>query len=154
VFELRLAGAQLHNLRDYARENGWNVSDGQLWRYTQKADALIKERFDPRADYLLAKHILQRSDLYARAVAAGDHRTALAILDSEAKLENLFPVHKVALTDPTGEREFSGGFTDADRAAALDRLYARLGAGGGAPPADRPAEGDGCLLGGPGSDSQ
>ena len=42
----------------------------------------------------LVKHLARRDDLYAKAVNAGDLRTALAIADSEAKLRRLFPAEK------------------------------------------------------------
>jgi hypothetical protein len=149
VLKLRLGGAEFHDLREYAvaSEQNWNVSDTQLWRYVAAADRLCKRLFDAKADYLLARHLLQRRTLYAHAMNAGDYRTALAVLQDEAKLEGLYPPTKIAPTNPDGSEEYTGGFTDADRAAALERLYARLGAGGGTPPAngqahaDRPAVG-------------
>jgi hypothetical protein len=104
VFKLRLGGAELHDIREYAGapEQQWNVSDTQLRRYISAADRLVKERFDARADHLLARHLLQRRTLFAQAVAAGDFRTALAVLDSEAKLEGLFPAKGLELTGKSG----------------------------------------------------
>src|SRR5262249_36017998 len=81
---------------------------------------------------------------------AGDFRTALAVLKDEAELECLYPAKKVALTDPTGSKEYTGGLTDADRALALERLYARLGQGLGGAAAGGQAGADGPVLGGPG----
>jgi hypothetical protein len=104
VFKLRLGGAEFSDIREYARapEQSWNVSDSQLWRYIAAADQLVKERFDARADHLLNRHILQRRQLYAHAMGAGDYSTALRVLDSEAKLENLFPVEKKEVTGKGG----------------------------------------------------
>ena len=138
VFKLRLGGAEFADIRDYANapEQAWNVSDSQIRRYIAAADKLVKERFDAKADHLLARHLLQRRTLYAHCVGAGDYRTALAVLRDEADLEGLYPPHKIAPTDPTGTQEYAAAFTDADRAAALQGLYARLGAGGGAAPAN------------------
>ena len=92
VFKLRLGGAEFADIREYAEapERAWGVSDSQLWRYVREADALMKERVDAKADHLLARHILQRRNLYAHAVGAGDHRTALAVLKDEAELERLY----------------------------------------------------------------
>lgn len=104
VFKLRLGGAEFADIREYSRapEQGWNVSDSQLWRYIAAADKLMKERFDAKAEHHINRHLLQRRQLYAHAVGAGDFRTALAILDSEAKLEGLYPSAKTELTFPQG----------------------------------------------------
>jgi hypothetical protein len=98
VFELRIGGAEFADIRQFAAapERAWSVSDRQLWRYIAAADKLTKQRFDARADYLLNRHLLQRRQLYAHAVGAGDFGTALRILDSEAKLEGLFESGELA----------------------------------------------------------
>jgi hypothetical protein len=133
VLKLRLGGAEFADLREYALapEQRWNVSDGQLWRYVRAADRLCKRHFDAKAEHLLARHLLQRRQLYAHAMGAGDFRTALAVLQDEAKLEGLYPPTKVAPTDPTGSKPYEDGLTDADRLAALGRLYAAVGAAAG-----------------------
>jgi hypothetical protein len=137
VFKLRLGGAEFADIREYAAapEQGWNVSDSQLWRYILAADALCKDYFDAKAEYLLPRHLLQRRQLYAHCMSAGDFRTALAVLKDEAELERLYPPKKVAPTDPTGEKQYSVGMTDAERVAALGALRARRGEGAGAAPA-------------------
>jgi len=152
VFKLRLGGAEFSDIRQYASapEQQWNVSDRQLWRYIAAADALVKQRFDARADHLLARHCLQRRLLYAHALAAGDHATALRILDSEAKLEALFPPVKVAPTTPDGKEPYAP-LSDDERRAALDRLYAAVGAGGRGADPQQPADPDGQILGEPGA---
>src|SRR5215813_448710 len=105
VFKLRLGGAEFADIRDYAaaQEQAWGVSDTQLWRYIAAADKLVKERFDAKAEHLLHRHLLQRRTLYAHAMGAGDFRTALAVLQDEAKLEGLYPPTKVAPTTPDGQ---------------------------------------------------
>jgi hypothetical protein len=104
VFKLRLGGAEFADIRDYARapEQAWNVSNSQLWRYIQAADRRVKQRFDARAEHLLARHLLQRRQLYAHAMGAGDFRTALAVVQDEAKLEGLYPAAKTELTGRDG----------------------------------------------------
>ena len=138
VFKLRLGGANFADIVQYASapEQAWGVSERQIWNYIRAADRLIVERFDAKAPYLLNRHLLQRNQVFAHAMGAGDYRTALAALKDEADLEGLYPPHKIAPTDPTGTQEYAAAFTDADRAAALQGLYARLGAGGGAAPAN------------------
>jgi hypothetical protein len=153
VFELRLGGAEYADIVQYASapEQSWGVSGRQIWNYIAAADKLIKQRFDAKAEHLLARHLLQRRTLYAHSMGARDFRTALAVLQDEAKLEGLYPPQKIAPTNPTGDQPYAP-LSDAERAAALAALYARLGQGGGGPSADRPAGTDGPLLGGPGPD--
>jgi hypothetical protein len=99
VFELRLGGAELQDVREYAQatvddegkpREPWNVSEGQLCRYIAAADKLCRERFDARAEHLLARHLLQRRRLYAHVMEVGDFRTALAVMKDEAELEGLY----------------------------------------------------------------
>jgi hypothetical protein len=96
VFELRLGGAGFSDIREYAaaptdrdgtKQAPWGVSDTQLWRYIAAADKLCKDRFDAKAGHLLARHLLRRERLYARALEVGDYKTALAVLKDEADLE-------------------------------------------------------------------
>jgi hypothetical protein len=152
VFKLRLGGAELPDIREYAQAQSppWGVTDAQLWRYVKAADALCRKYLDGQSEHLLARHLLQRRQLYAHAMSAGDFRAALAVLKDEAELEGLYAPRKVALTDPTGTREYSGGLTDADRHAALQNLYARVGERAGGAPAAEPPAAAGPLLGGPG----
>jgi hypothetical protein len=121
VFRLRLGGAGIADILQHASapEQAWNVSERQLFTYIRRADALVAERFDAKAPHLLARHLLQRCELYAQARAAGDWGTALRCLQDEARLEGLYPPQKIAPTNPDGDKEYAGGFTDADRAAAL-----------------------------------
>jgi hypothetical protein len=104
VFKLRLGGAEFADIRQFASapERQWGVSDRQIWRYITAADRLVKERFDARAEHLLNRHILQRRQLYAHAMGAGDWATALRVLDSEAKLERLFPAERHEHTGKDG----------------------------------------------------
>jgi hypothetical protein len=107
VYKLRLGGAEFPDIREYAAapEQNWGVSDSQLWRYIKAADALCQEYLDARGEHLLARHILQRRQLFAHAMGAGDHRTALAVLKDEADLEALYPAQRAAAPgdQPTGE---------------------------------------------------
>jgi hypothetical protein len=153
VLQIRLDGAQFHDIRQYASEKTWGVSDRQLRRYVAASDRLLAARLEKDRDRLFARHVAQRQTLYARAVNAADYRTALAVARDEAELQGLYPPKKVAPTDPSGEQEYGHSLTDPERLAALQSLYARVGAGGGGPVADRPAGADGSFLGGPGADS-
>lgn len=146
VLRIRLSGAKLWDVTEYVSEaeqtegSPWQLAEGetplterQIARYVEKADALIAESTRQSRKRSLARHLAQRADLYAKAVNAGDIRTALAVLDSEAKLRRLFPAarHEVTgkdgapLNPPTPEKPL----TDEERQTAVANLLARLGAG-------------------------
>src|SRR5437868_5450607 len=93
VLRLRIGGAECPDLVQFssAPEQNWQVGERQLRKYIAAADALMKKYFDAKADYLLNRHLLQRRQLYAHALGAGDWGTALRVLQDEAKLEHLYP---------------------------------------------------------------
>lgn len=91
VLRIRLDGAQFHDVVQFAAEKGWGVNERQLRTYMSRADEQLVERQDKSRKKVVARHLAQRQALYARAVNAADYRTALAILDSDAKLRGLYP---------------------------------------------------------------
>ena len=90
VLRIRLDGAQYHDVVQYAAEKEWGLADRQICTYIQRADKLLVERQDKSRKKIIARHLAQRQALYARAINAADYRTALAVLDSEAKMRGLF----------------------------------------------------------------
>lgn len=140
VLELRLAGAEFHQIRKYANvpdpQSGrkpWGVSDSQLWRYIRAGDELLAEILDKDRERLLNRHIAARRRLLSRAVAQNDLSNARALLKDEAELLGLYPPTKTQLTGkdgaplipPTPEKPL----TDGERETAVANLLARLGAG-------------------------
>ena len=104
VLAIRLDGAEFWDVRDYVRDEEkkegslWflkpgeePMSDSQIWRYMQKADELLRQTHEKSRASNLRRHLAQRRRLYARAVAAGDTGTALAVLKDEAKMLDLYP---------------------------------------------------------------
>jgi hypothetical protein len=102
LLRIRLDGAEFWDVREYVREKEqeegppWKLaggqkplSDGQLWRYLGRVDRLIAESCRASRKKLLRRHLAQRRNLFAKCVAAGDYRAALAAADSEAKLLGL-----------------------------------------------------------------
>jgi hypothetical protein len=102
ILAIRLAGAEMPGVREYVREaeknagSPWHrgegrkpLSDSQLWRYIAKADKAMEDSTRASRKKQLRRHLAKRGELYARAVNAGDYRTALAVLDSQAKLLGL-----------------------------------------------------------------
>ena len=92
VLRIRLDGAALHDVVQYATEMKWDVSERQVSHYIRRADDLLVERNDRNRKRLMARHCAQRESLYARSVNGADYRTALAVADSLAKLQGLFIV--------------------------------------------------------------
>src|SRR5579871_2448870 len=163
ILRIRLDGAEFIDVREYVREKErepgsiWEVPDGakplsdaQLWRYIARSDQLLAQSCRASRKKLYRRHLAQRRNLYAKAVNQGDIRAALAVLDSEAKMIGLFAPVKVAPTNPQGNQSYAP-LTDAERTAALQRLYAAVGTrDGGANPLE-PTVADGSVLGRPGA---
>jgi hypothetical protein len=90
VLVARLNGASLHDLRAFAEEKGWGkIGDAELIRLADSADDLLVESLDRDRVKVLARHVASLRTLYARALQDGDHRTALAVLKTEADLYRL-----------------------------------------------------------------
>jgi hypothetical protein len=115
VLRIRLDGAEIWDLREYVREkeqvagSPWKLADGQtslsdsqLWRYIAKADQLITDSCRTSRKKLIRRHLVQRRNLYAKAVSAGDYRSALAAARDEAELQGLYPPKGVAVTGKNG----------------------------------------------------
>lgn len=90
ILRIRLDGAAFHDCVTYAEEQKWNVSERQVGRYIAAADGLLVDRMERSRKRLMARAVAMREALAGRAINAADYRTALAVLDSLAKLQNLF----------------------------------------------------------------
>jgi hypothetical protein len=161
ILRIRLDGAEMWDVREYVREKErelgslWELppaekpmSDSQLWRYIARADTLIAESCRASRKKLFRRHLAQRRNLYAKAVSAGDYRTALAIARDEGELLALYPSKKVQFSGSKDEPLTVNveAMTDEDRAAAVQRIVARFGlppSGAAGAPADRDGAGDG-----------
>lgn len=104
VLELRLAGAALHNIRQYANapdpQSGrapWDVSDSTLWRYIRQADALLAAEMEKDREKLFNRHIAQRRLLLGRCLAQNDLAAAGRVLADEARLLGLYDTPPPAL---------------------------------------------------------
>jgi hypothetical protein len=142
ILQIRLAGAEFWDIRQYAAEKGWQVSDRQLWRYIRQADQLLARVLEKDRDKLLNRHLAQRRALLAKAMSIADYRTALAVLKDEAELQGLYDHSQ--LPGPGGTApELSPESRLAELARLLDAARTRA-AGLPAPPAsgqDRPVGG-------------
>src|SRR5688572_27575863 len=77
VLRLLLAGAEHHEILQYAQERGWNVTHRQVYRYQEEAYKELAQVTERDKTQLLGRHLMQRRALYARCLKGGDHRTAI-----------------------------------------------------------------------------
>jgi hypothetical protein len=137
ILQLRLLGALPTDIRQHADEQKWGVSERQLQRYIAAADERVAASVEKNRDRLMAHHFAARRALYARAMAVSDYRTALAVLDSEAKLFDLYPSAEARLAKQVEDllaqvEELKRGIGNPAGAGG------EAGAGGGGP--DGPAD--------------
>ena len=152
ILQMRLAGAQFHDIRAHAEEQGWNVSERQLWRYIARGDELLEETMERDRDKLFREHIAQRRALRARCMAVSDYSNARLLLADEAKLLDLYPADRHELTGKDGGplTAASVELSDDERDAAIKAIIGRtpaLGAGNDRPAADREGDGAGSAVG-------
>lgn len=110
VLEICLMGGTLADIRRHAADpagdgdpnKAWGVCDRQLKRYIESADALMMAQQEKNRAKLLSRHYTRRERLYSRSVAVSDYRTALAVLQDTAKLEDLYPSAKHEHTGAAG----------------------------------------------------
>jgi hypothetical protein len=146
VLRIRLDGAKLWDVSEYVREqeqtdgSPWKLAEGekplterQIARYVQRADAMIALSTRESRKRSLARHLARREALYAKAANAGDVNTALAVLRDDAKLRGLYPPAKAVVTGKDGTPLIPPApekpLTDDERRTAVANLLARLGAG-------------------------
>jgi hypothetical protein len=106
VMKLIVAGAEFPDIRQYATDKNWNLTERQIWRYVKAAHRQFAEAIGRDRDELLGRHLMQRRALYARALKVGDLRTALMVLQDEASLFGLYAPMKIAPTTPDGKEPF------------------------------------------------
>lgn len=108
LLRVRLDGAEWWDVCEFVRGreaepgSAWHLapgasplSDSQIRRLLAKADASIEASHVRSRRKLLRRHMAQRRNLYAKAVLAGDVRSALACLRDEAELLGLYPPKRV-----------------------------------------------------------
>jgi hypothetical protein len=119
LVQFRLDGAECRHIREYVRvrekeegsvwyrgRGGKPFSDATLFRLIAKADKQIEAEIRSSRKKLLRQHVGRRRNIFAKAMAQGDLRTAIAASDSEAKLLGLFPPAGVEMTGKDGKPLF------------------------------------------------
>jgi hypothetical protein len=115
IWRVRLEGAAYLDIAEYIGEasqkagSPWHLEPGEkplsrrsIETYIQRVDMLIAESTKASRKRSLVKHLARREHLYAKAVNAGDIRTALAVLHDEAELRDLYPPQRKQLTGKDG----------------------------------------------------
>lgn len=108
VSRLLLAGAEFAEIRQYASEHSWQVSERQVRRYMETAYKRLARTTKRDRNQLLGRHLMQRRALYARSIKANDIRSALQVLRDEAALQGLYLPTKIAPTTPDGQFPYPG----------------------------------------------
>jgi hypothetical protein len=112
VIRIRLQGAKFWDLREFVREkeqekdSAWfleagqlPLSDVQLRRYQTAADRAIEASVEKDRQKIVSRSLARREDLYARAVLAGEIRTALAVDQDTLDIVGGYPDPKTSGTD-------------------------------------------------------
>ncbi len=120
ILQMRLLGAEFHDIANHAEAEGWNVSERQLWRYVKAGDELLARTLDKDRERLLNRHLAQRRALFARAMSVSDYGTARAVLKDEAELLHLYDVM------PSAGSRLDGAPPTLDTAGVVQLLAARL----------------------------
>jgi hypothetical protein len=156
VMQLLLQGAEFNEIRVYAANKGWELTDRQVRRCINAAYKRTTDILGQKQEELLSRHLLQRRSLYARCLKAEDLRTALQVLHDEAQLIGLYPARKIAPTTPDGKAPYEAIPGFAALVPEIEHALERLGCGPGAedpganeavgfasPGAQRPGSADG-----------
>lgn len=89
VLNMRLYGAQFHDIVNHSREQNWNVSETQIWRYIRAANELLANEMEEKRPELIRRHQAQVQRIFMKAFKSGDLRVALDCLKEEAELFGL-----------------------------------------------------------------
>jgi hypothetical protein len=115
-----LDGAEFAEIRQFASDSGWNVTDRQLWRYQRAAYRKVVKITERDRVGLLGRHLMQRRSLYARALKANDLRTALQVLRDEAELQGLYPKKDQAANVNLVQIDWSQFVASSDKQKAIE----------------------------------
>lgn len=139
LIPMRLDGMEIHDLREYATANRWNVSYSQLRRYLRRADLELAKAREKRTQLLLGRDLAVCSRRMHACIEVGNEAGAATWFQLRARLAGLFDDGKKAKphapADPASTSPTAPEPTLADYRAALVAL---LGATGPETPDVRP----------------
>ena len=122
IYKLMVLGANPVEIREWAKQQKWQVSRAQLWRYQLHARKLFVRHLEKNRERNLARGIAQRQQLYALAIEAGDLQTAARILKDQDELLGLYPDAKAKVDkgEPVDDRE---QLSNAERLRRLASIF-------------------------------
>ena len=104
VLQMRLAGAQFHDILQYAKENwGAGSSRSQVCLYIQWTNEALAKARDKDREKMITLGLARRESIYANCVRGGDYGTALSTLKDISALEGHYP--------EKGQQNHAGGNT-------------------------------------------
>lgn len=89
VAELLIEGWNRARICEYARNQRWGVSDGQIDRYIASARDRIKAGCSKDTEVKCALAETRLEQLYGKAIEAGDLRLALSVIKEQRALQGL-----------------------------------------------------------------
>lgn len=78
------------------------ISLASVYRYAERAEALIDSACEPDRTRLIKKHEKRRVRVYAQAMARGNLKVAATVMKDLAELQGLYPAKKTELTGQSG----------------------------------------------------
>lgn len=94
IATVRLQGAEFADIRQYAAEKGWAVSDRQLRRYIELSDKRLAKTLEKNREKIVNRIIAQRRHLYARCMSVSDYGNCRLLLRDEQELFNQLWLHE------------------------------------------------------------
>jgi hypothetical protein len=101
IIKLRLAGAELDEILQFAKENAWGVGRRAVQYLMQAADRQLARRFNRDTKAMVAQHATMRMQIYRTALADGDGKLALSVLKDLDALLGLYAAKGVRIEDMT-----------------------------------------------------
>jgi hypothetical protein len=101
IIRLRIGGAELQQIMEYAKNNAWNVGKRRLQYLMKEADDILARQVEKNRPRLIGLALQRRMDLYRQCLEAKDRRTALSVLRDLAQLFGLYPPKSLKIEDNT-----------------------------------------------------
>lgn len=127
--QLRFVQIRMYERSDAAAARAMGMSENTVYAWDNKEDVRRAVQLARMDGLNVARERLKRLMDKALDVLDKEMDTRTRRLDAATEVLNrvgLTQPHKVALTDPTGAHEYSGGLADEGRVGALLALYERV----------------------------